>query len=86
VDREGVAWASMDERELVSQVVQVSNNSNKDDLKQEVWFKSSYCTTFLGHESSLDARFLLLAVPTRSRISTGETRVWTGLSSVVSLV
>jgi hypothetical protein len=86
VDREGVAWASLDERELVSQVEQVSNDSKIDGLKLEVWFKSPCCMTLVSRESSLGSRFLLLAVPTRSGISTGETWPWIVLSSAVSLV
>jgi hypothetical protein len=66
VDREGVAWTSLDEREFVSQVEQVSNDSKMDGLKLEAWFESSCCTTLVSRGLSLDARFLLLAVPTRS--------------------
>jgi hypothetical protein len=51
-----------------------------DGLKLEASFESSCCTTLVSRESSLDARFLLLAVPTRSGISTEEARLWIGLS------
>jgi hypothetical protein len=50
VDRERVAWASLDERELVSQIEQASNDSKMDGLKLEVWFESSCCATLVNHE------------------------------------
>jgi hypothetical protein len=45
MDREGVAWASLDERKLVGQDEQVSNDSNMDGLKLEAWFESSCCVS-----------------------------------------
>jgi hypothetical protein len=42
VDREGVAWASLGERELVNKVEQVSSDSKMDGLKLETWFESSH--------------------------------------------
>jgi hypothetical protein len=86
VDCKGVAWASLDEKETVSQVEQVSYDSKMEGLKLEAWFESSGCATLVSRESSLDARFLLLAVPTRSGIRNEEARLWIGLSSAVSLV
>jgi hypothetical protein len=72
MDCERVAWASLDERELVSQVEQVSNDSRMDGLKLEVWFASSCYKTLVNCESSLDPRFLLLAVPRGSGVPTEE--------------
>jgi hypothetical protein len=42
VDREGVAWASLDEREFVSQVEQVSNDSKNISGRRINMFKNPY--------------------------------------------